>query len=68
MARSPESTGHLHLTTAGELYVDALVRQHAAEDAEWDDPSPENTRRVQFWTGQALEYGAMQASTIIPLF
>lgn len=67
-SKRPESVGHLNLTTAGKLYTEAKAKQAAAEDSEWDDPTPENSRMVEFWTGQAAEYGAMVSDTIIPLF
>ena len=68
MPSSPESAGHLHLSTAAEMHTQAIAKLGEAEDREWDDPNPETSRIATFWAGQVDMYAGMEPDTIIPLF
>ena len=56
------------LSTAAEQLDEARERLRTAEDAEWDEPTAENTRIVSFWTGQITILSGMGGDELIPLF
>lgn len=53
---------------AAELAAEADAARLAAEDRDWEKPSPDTAKMVDFWTEMRNKYAGLPAGELVPLF